>query len=175
MANVAISGDTSGAVTLTVPSTVGTQTATFPAATGTVMVSGNMPTFNAGMSGNQTITNASTTLLQFNQTSWDTSSAFNTSTYAYTPKVAGYYQINGAVYTGGSSNSFISLFLNGNAYLRGEQVTGSGNNLVFNGLVYCNGSTDYLQLYLTNNNGSSITTSNYSFTTQFSGVLARTA
>jgi hypothetical protein len=40
MANVAISGDTSGAVTLTVPAVAGTNTITFPAGTGNVSVQG---------------------------------------------------------------------------------------------------------------------------------------
>ena len=38
MSSVIINGDSSGAVTLTVPSAAGTNTATLPAATGTVMV-----------------------------------------------------------------------------------------------------------------------------------------
>jgi hypothetical protein len=45
MSSVVISGDSSGAITLTAPAVAGTNTITLPAATGTAMVSGNIPAF----------------------------------------------------------------------------------------------------------------------------------
>jgi len=46
MSSMILNGDTSGAITVTVPAVAGTNTVTIPAAAGTVMVSGNMPTFS---------------------------------------------------------------------------------------------------------------------------------
>ena len=47
MASINIAGDTSGSISLTVPSVAGTNTVTIPANSGVVMVSGNMPAFSA--------------------------------------------------------------------------------------------------------------------------------
>jgi hypothetical protein len=46
MSSVIISGDTSGAITLSAPAVAGTNTITLPAATGTVVLTGTTPTLN---------------------------------------------------------------------------------------------------------------------------------
>ena len=46
MSSVVISGDTSGAITLSAPAVAGTNTITLPAATGTVVLTGTTPTLN---------------------------------------------------------------------------------------------------------------------------------
>ena len=46
MSSMVLSGDTSGAITLTVPAVAGTNTITFPANTGTAVVSGTTPALN---------------------------------------------------------------------------------------------------------------------------------
>jgi len=46
MSSVVISGDTSGAITLSAPAVAGTNTITLPAATGTVVLSGTTPSLN---------------------------------------------------------------------------------------------------------------------------------
>jgi len=95
MSSVVISGDTSGAITLSAPAVSGTNTATLPAATGTVMVSGNMPAFSVyATSGAQTVSQNTETVVQYPNKNFDTASAFNTSTYLFTAPVAGYYQFN---------------------------------------------------------------------------------
>ena len=97
MSSVVISGDTSGAITLSAPAVSGTNTATLPAATGTVMVSGNMPAFS-GYTNSQAISANTETLIAYNTENFDTANAFSTSTYLFTAPVAGYYQFN--VYIG---------------------------------------------------------------------------
>ena len=153
MANVAISGDTSGAVTLTVPATAGTQTVTFPAATGTAMVSGNMPAFAAYSNTNQTISNSTLTKVALNAETFDTANCFDSTTnYRFTPTVAGYYQINAGIYFAGTAMTNIQLYI----YKNGSQIF---TNLAAGGisvtdftiqhasLVYLNGSSDYVELY----------------------------
>jgi len=46
MSSVVISGDTSGAITLSAPAVAGTNTITLPATTGTAVVTGTTPTLN---------------------------------------------------------------------------------------------------------------------------------
>jgi hypothetical protein len=187
MANVAISGDTSGAVTLTVPSTVGTQTATFPAATGTVMVSGNMPVFKATANANQTISSNVATKLQFNTSTYDTNSCYNTSTYRFTPNVAGYYTIilrADASGTSGRNYLFASqIYKNGSLFSQSDDdlILGQGGQFAntCTSVIYCNGSTDYIEAYYfmydyTTTGTVSVLISN-SVRCEFSGYLVRTA
>ena len=153
MSSVVISGDTSGTVSLTVPAVAGTNTATLPAATGTVMVSGNMPAFSAYRSGTQAGFASSTYSKVPVQTEvFDTNNNYDNSTnYRFTPTVAGYYQISGAVVATGTNLNYLQaiIFKNGSAYAQGGYVTtasGEGGSSV-SCLVYMNGSTDYVELY----------------------------
>ena len=156
MANVAISGDTSGAVTLTVPSTVGTQTVTFPAATGTAMVSGNMPAFCATMTTTQSVSSGTFTAIQFNSVSggagFDTASAFNTSTYRFTPQVAGYYSVSANLNGPSSAVGYISTFIykNGSIFENLGQLPNFTGGSCTNGniVMYLNGSSDFIQIYV---------------------------
>ena len=152
MANVAISGDTSGAVTLTVPSTAGTNTATLPAATGTVMVSGNMPAFRATLSSDQSITTGVYTKVLFNTETFDTNNNYDNATnYRFTPTVAGYYQITFNIQFTFSTltRAIIVLYKNGAVYERGYD-SGSFplNSASTTYLAQANGSTDYFEAYV---------------------------
>ena len=134
-----------GSVTLTVPITNNTQTATLPDATGTVMVSGAMPTFSAYLSSIQSVTTSTYSKVQINSVIFDTSSAFNTSTFRYTPLVAGYYQINGAINPNTTTTSLTALiYKNGVAVSAGQGTSASATTST---IVFLNGSTDYIELY----------------------------
>jgi len=180
MSSVVISGDTSGAITLSAPAVSGTNTATLPAATGTVMVSGNMPAFSATkITTPQTLSNATFTKITFNSEYFDTNNNFASSTF--TPTIAGYYQISGQIqcFATVGTNILISLYKNGVEYTRGSQLNlSSGSMGLFHpsvsNIVYCNGSTDYLEIYgyINATSGQVIGESSATF---FSGVLVRTA
>jgi len=184
MSSIVISGDSSGTVSLTVPSVAGTNTATLPAATGTVMVSGNMPAFNAYMSANQTVTTGVSTKVILNIETFDTNSNFDSTTnYRFTPTVAGYYQFNGSIYgqaTTSMTATYIQINKNGTLYQYGavQNFTAgtSPQGITINSLVYLNGSTDYVELF-----GTIIGTGTCNFThasgavAYFSGFLARSA
>jgi len=162
MSSVVISGDTSGAITLSAPAVAGTNTATLPAATGTVMVSGNMPAFSATMSNQLNVSQGTWTKIPFDTKDFDTATCFNTSTYRFTPNVAGYYQVNGFMNFNNNSGNpvqtgFISVYKNGSAWKSvfiALQYNGSSSSTVtytgsptMSSLVYLNGSTDYIELY----------------------------
>jgi hypothetical protein len=182
MSSVVISGDTSGAITLAAPSVSGTNTATLPAATGTVMVSGNMPAFSVYTSSNVSISASTPTKITFDTKVFDTANCFNTSTYRFTPNVAGYYQINGAAYYSGAGIAYgqMRLYKNGSLYQQGQFIyipspttSDTANNI--STLVYMNGTTDYLELYGFQYSGSGTVVANGSTYTFFNGSLVRTA
>lgn len=144
MSSMILSGDTSGAITVTVPAVAGTNTITLPAATGTVQVSGNQPAFSYYQSTLQSITGGANTKLTFTTSEFDTTGGMYASS-RFTPTVAGYYQINAAFSQGGLQQTVAIVFKNGSAYKSG--VNGQNYNAMVSALVYCNGSTDYIEIY----------------------------
>ena len=150
---IAIAGDTTG--NLAFQTSAGTYTQTMPNATGTVMVSGNMPAFSVNRNGtNQTITVNAFTKVQFTTEDFDTNNCFDNATnYRFTPTVAGYYQINGAVNSEPStspSRCLAAIYKNGTEYKRGSDIAISAAGAyisVVSSLLYFNGTTDYIELY----------------------------
>jgi len=186
MSAIAVAGDTSGSVTLQAPAVAGSTVLTLPAQTGTVMVNG--PAFNAYANASQTLTNATFTLVALNTEVFDTNNNFDsTTTYKFTPTITGYYQINAIVTfssTGGNvlSNCITSIFKNGTEFSRGGGVITSTSilgqtNMPVSDLIYMNGTTDYLQLYVyAISAGSPIAAYfNNAYTSRMSGFLARSA
>jgi len=184
MSSIVISGDTSGAVTLTVPATAGTNTVTIPASTGTVMVSSNMPAFSAYMTNgslNQGITSGVATKIKIDTKEFDTSTAYDATTnYRFTPQVAGYYQVNGQFKAAGISITFANIYIyrNGSVFKEG---TASGytetaqSNMSVNCLMYLNGSTDYIELWGVVNAGSGVGFNYGQSCTYFGASLVRTS
>ena len=177
MSSINIAGDTSGSISLTVPSVAGTNTATLPAATGTIMVSGNQPAFSYYQSSAQTLSSATATKLTFTTSEFDTTGGMYASS-RFTPTVAGYYQVNAAF---GASSAFTtglcSIWRTGNLYKNGSlnygSSSGTSNGWAVSGLVYCNGSTDYIEIYGTFAAGQACATGTAS--TYFQAVLVRAA
>jgi len=177
MSSVVLSGDTSGTITVAVPAVAGSNTATLPAATGTVMVSGNMPAFSATMSAAQSITTGVYTKVQFNTEDFDTNSNYDTTNYRFTPTVAGYYQINLSIYATGTSLIQINLgFYKNGSLVKGTAVFGPNVSSVggmTSSIIYCNGSTDYIEAYgLISGTSPIFQNGNFTF---FNGSLVRAA
>ena len=177
MSSVVISGDTSGAITLAAPAVSGTNTATLPAATGTVMVSGNQPAFLAYAGAGTALSNGAFTKVLFNTETFDTNNNFASSTF--TPTVAGYYQFSAGVSQNGtytSTNNVIGIHKNGTWTICGSTACGVAVNgyWTVSGLLYMNGSTDYVEVYIYQSSGGTINT-NSGVQTSFSGCLVRNA
>jgi hypothetical protein len=104
---------------------------------------------------------------------FDTANNFASS--RFTPTVAGYYQINANVTVAaiGGAN-IIYLYKNGSEYNRGGRAqTNDVVGLVDTDIVYMNGSTDYLEVYVITTGLSTVTEAGVM--TRFSGFLARSA
>jgi len=159
MASIKLTGDTSGEITISAPAVAGTNTLTLPAHTGTVMVDG--PAFSVYISADQSISTSTWTKVQFDSEAFDTNSNFDSTTnYRFTPTVAGYYQINFRSRTVGTSSTatYYTIYKNGSAV--GINAAALATNAGFqsmqiaSGIIYFNGSTDYIEFYV-NNNGTS--------------------
>ena len=151
MSSLIPSGSASGtgSMTLAAPVTNSNQTVTLPDATGTVMVSGNMPAFSAYLSSAQTLSGSTWTKITCQTKEFDTASCYdNTTNYRFTPTVAGYYMVTGRTQIASTAtDGSISIYKNGSAFKTGLNVNTTTVAPIVSALIYCNGSTDYLELY----------------------------
>jgi len=114
-------------------------------------IAGQGPAFSAYQSVAQTsIASGTWTKVTCQTEEFDTNSNYDNSTnYRFTPTVAGYYQVNGAVYMVNNAVVVTSIYKNGSSLKRGQQTNTTVNQeSVVSALVYCNGSTDYIELYM---------------------------
>jgi hypothetical protein len=140
------------------------------------------PAFSAYQSSSQTgISNASNTKLLFQTEEFDTNNNFASSTF--TPTIAGYYQINAACYinaTATITNALIQVNKNGVSYKLGGYASLSTGvaetGVTVNTLVYCNGTTDYLDVFLFWAGPSGTVSTNATINrTYFNGSMVRSA
>jgi hypothetical protein len=145
-------------------------------------VAGTGPAFSAyAGSGNVSISTNTWTKVALNSEEFDTNNDFDSTTnYRFTPTIAGYYQINGLIGTensGATTRTLAMIRKNGGEFKFGDDLSGNthtGSNVGVNALIYMNGSTDYLELwiYMTG------TSTHYNGTLQrtyFQGYLVRAA
>lgn len=139
------------------------------------------PAFSAYSDTNQSIPNSTWTKLIMNTEEFDTANFFDTTNYRFTPLVAGYYQITAGVAGGGGSSgngTAIAIYKNGGATKVGCAslfMSGFGQATQATALVYCNGSTDYIEAYAFQATGSSQTTYGSSSSQYLQGILLRGA
>jgi len=141
-------------------------------------VAGNGPAFSYYQSSNQSLSNGTFTKLTFTTSEFDTTSGMFASS-RFTPTVAGYYQINGSIQISNAAYALtVNVNKNGSEWKRGVwfgNVASVGNQATVSAIVYCNGSTDYIEIYGFQNSGSSNNTNTGSVATYFQGVLVRSA
>jgi hypothetical protein len=146
-------------------------------------VTTNGPAFSVFLPSNQSITVNTYTVVQLSSEEYDTASCFNTSTYRFTPNVAGYYQINASLQIDGTGTAmgttFVILRKNGSTeYTLSIRLDTSMVSFLGSGsqLIYMNGSTDYIELIgiLTSGGASPVIWGGVG-RTRMSGFLARSA
>lgn len=136
-------------------------------------VAGNGPAFSAYQSSAQTLTSNTITKINFQTEEYDTGSRYDTSNSRFTPNVAGYYQINGALsVSSGTTGVLLTIYKNGARHKDGVYPV-STNNATVSALVYFNGTTDYVELYGLFVSGQAASASLSA--TYFQGYLARAA
>ena len=142
---------------------------------GIQMAANTAPTFSAYQSSSQTgIVNGVFTKILFQTEEWDTNNNFASSTF--TPTVAGYYQVNaGVAWSAGYSTAILSIYKNGSAYKDGTSLPTATFRSTVNAIVYCNGSTDYVEIYgqqTSGGSGSLAAAINYTY---FQAAMIRSA
>ena len=146
-------------------------------------VAGNGPAFSAYSNADQPISNATNTQVNFGAKLFDTNTCFSTANSRFTPNVAGYYQLT---FTGqadyiGSARVWTYIYKNGTSYMLTEMpnncAASTYPSYTINGLVYLNGTTDYVEIYVRQDSGGTkgIYWNTTPYSTVFSGVLVRAA
>lgn len=140
-------------------------------------IAGNGPAFSAYAAVATSMTNNTFTKIGFDTEQYDTNNNFASS--RFTPTIAGYYQINAVVFTGGSTGvSGAGIYKNGTQFMYGGQSPNSsgGTTCLVGGLIYLNGSTDYVEIYAVQTTGGTISTQiGLSSWNVFNGTLVRAA
>jgi hypothetical protein len=164
-----------GSVELVPTNTASNFTVTVPAKTGTMAMDG--PAFSAYASSATSLSTATWTKITFDGEIFDTNSNFASS--RFTPTIAGYYQVSSS-WQSSFTSSFggIAFYKNGSLHQYGAFIsatpvgvqTGAGT------LIYCNGSTDYIEVYAYQATGSTQNISSASSPlTWFTGAMVRAA
>jgi hypothetical protein len=167
----AVLSESGGAVTLTADKVIATQGL------------GGTPAFSAYMGSNQTVSHATSTKLNFDTEEFDTNNNFDTTTYRFTPTVAGYYQIIvvSSLQSPTETHRISSvIWKNSVQYINGATCAGAAGtwpSSIASTILYMNGSTDYVEgyVFIAIGSGTGTVVADYSFRSQFSGVLVRAA
>ncbi len=122
---------------------------------GKVVTSTSWPTFGASASANQVIAVGTWTKLAFDTEGFDTNTNYAPASARFTPTVAGYYQVNCSAKIDEISVSDYgaNLSIDKNATTAVAVGVGIGDDnyktgFSCSGIVYMNGSTDYLEAFV---------------------------
>jgi len=128
----------------------------------------------------QSIPRVTYTKVEFKTETYDLDGLFDTTTYRYTPQVAGYYYVAFNVILTGQASGYeiyAEIKKNGSSVMKshsgGSQNYGSLSQADVYGIVQCNGSSDYLDAYLWHNNANSASRSPDVNMTRMLGYLVR--
>ena len=175
MAKLILNGATSGSISIESPAVSGTTTLTLPTTTSTLAING--PAFSFYQSSAQTLSSNTTTKITFTSSEFDTTSGMFASS-RFTPTVAGYYQFTAGFGVATTTcPAWVYFYKNGGSATGklGNYITASSgiSNIQSTALIYCNGSTDYIEVYGGVGTGQALGTG--SSTTYFTGILVRSA
>jgi len=157
-----------------VTSIKGNATSTFGGNVDVPQIITDAPAFSAYINVSQTLSAATWTKLQFNAESFDTNSNYNTSTYRFTPTVAGYYQFNfGFKLNASQTRMILDLYKNGSSTRQSADMNSATYGVDMSALIYMNGTTDYIEAYgYGGTGGNTLADARYSY---FDGILVRAA
>ncbi len=120
----------------------------------------NTPAFHAYNPQNGSVANDTSVVVSNNTELLDSSAAYDTSTYKFTPQVAGYYFLYANVRYQSGTTDFDRINLritkNGSAALHARNNNKDYSTVCVSGTVQANGSSDYFQMTSYQNSGGSI-------------------
>lgn len=181
MSNLTVKGNVSGTgiVTLESPNTNTNRTITLPDVTGTLLANTSaviqprgIPLFSAYQSTAQAIPSNVSTKVNLQTEEVDTAGWFDTTLSRYTPQAAGWYQFIGSVWITTSLTQIIPYIVKSGVTAKsGSYVGTSAGGLGVTGLIYMNGTTDYVELWVQVVTAQNLVASSTS--TYFQGYLVR--
>jgi hypothetical protein len=183
MSKVAIVGNPSGTGVFTIqsPNTSTDRTLTLPDETGTVLSSAssttaNIPIFSVKLSANASLSSATWLVIPFDVKDVDSHSEYSSSTYQWTPQIAGWYCLNYSLVLsniGSGVESWAQVYKNGTG-IRNIMDVDMNRLWGLSGstMVYANGS-DYFDLRIYVSASSSDSMLSGESNTRFSGFLVR--
>ena len=177
-----------GSAILTPTTNATDYTLTVPAVTANVATdgagfyAGYGPAFSAYTASTFSVADQTWTKVPCNTEFFDTNNNYDSTTnYRFTPTIAGYYQMQGACFISPpnqTSGFILSLYKNGTEYIQlHRNQFGTSFNQMASGssIVNLNGTTDYVELYVWHNGGSTRTFGSSQTNNWFQGFLARAA
>jgi len=114
-------------------------------------VAGSGPAFSAYNIAVQNVTVNVATKVSLDTEVFDTNNNFASG--RFTPTVAGYYQITASCQFLGTSVPYMQIYKNGSAYTNNIGLSTANGILPISCLIYCNGSSDYIEIYATHYGG----------------------
>jgi len=146
--------------------------ASIPQAALAAGVAGNGPSFFAYSAAAQALTGGVYTKITFDTEVWDTNNNFASS--RFTPTVAGYYQITATCQAAGTATVGPFIAKNGSVVVYGSSIPSLSYAIAnMSALVYCNGSTDYIEFFCYFS--ATLNTSPGAGTVNFQGAMVRSA
>ena len=132
----------------------------------------NAPAFHVHKNTGQTIANATQTVVTFEVEDFDSNSAFDLSTERFTPQVAGKYYLYASLRWDTDVDfdiSYLTIRKNGT-----DMFMGSHGNKYYDftktfGIAEANGSSDYFDVTIQHNRGSSLSTQGGDYGNYFGG------
>lgn len=148
-------------------------------ATGLLNGAGGGPAFLV-TSGALTFANSTFTKIPFAGKVYDTNNNYDATTnYRFTPTVAGYYWIKVQFFLGSTGGRTVaSIYKNGGDVCQTlvlSSNTNGGISVVSQGLVFFNGTTDYVEAYGYQESGGTAAMNTNGGLTMFSGYMVRAA
>ena len=115
----------------------------------------NYPAFQAYQGSTQTISQTTTTKAEIDTEEFDTDNCYDTSTYRFTPTVAGKYFVYAQLQLFGSSDIELArtyIYKNGSQLVRGDvdpvnSYPQNRNTVKVSYTIDMNGSTDYIEVF----------------------------
>ena len=115
----------------------------------------NYPAFQAYQGSSQTISNTTNTKAEIDTEEFDTDNCYNTSTYRFTPTVAGKYFVYAQLSLYGASDVDLArtqIYKNGSLFVRGDvdpvnSYPQNRNTVKVSYTIDMNGSTDYVEVF----------------------------
>lgn len=136
----------------------------------------NGPAFSARLNPVTSLPNNVATKVAFNIEEFDTHSCYDTTLSRFTPNVNGIYIINAVVQLStANTGNVIVIAKNGSSYIFGnaQQQSIQSEILSAHGLVLCNGTTDFIEVFLTVSGSNSSTDTANSLLLKFQGCLIK--